>query len=455
MIIRSCRIILWGCSSRFVLAKMLLEHIALEENKMLSSTDATEQAQHRSMEEDMADQLPINTFTAPVGTSVPKLAGSHSDILPYSSTVNSVSSQFGQQVSNMSNFYTSDNMVDANYNVQKPAAQIPKRPRGSDTTISTSRALRKKKKVNESANGAYNKYPQGLIEAEKNVNMSSTSSSYPYTHHPDYTFQAGQGGIIQNNHIIDDSNINNINNRMRREDFHPVYQQQPIHFQQFNSNQQQLSPSNFPIKYHQQSHYDQQIMPPSSSSAMNRNVMLGAGSDQTNGLRNSNVSKGQVLPLGATQSTSDISNYDPRIQRQLQGMYSGNSTNNFDSQQGGQVDVMMSRGPIMYPPDSLGSLNNTLAVPFHSNQANGSINNHANACHYQNYQDLSNTQEQNHHQWIEVRISYMLYILRCTCSMLYMTSVTYMVCMVDMQFMCYVVVCRLFIKGKMVLLYVR
>ena len=70
MIVRSCRLILWGCSSRFVLAKMLLEHIAEEESKRIFADDM-EQAAHLLTLKTAADQAFALTVDPGPTDSVP------------------------------------------------------------------------------------------------------------------------------------------------------------------------------------------------------------------------------------------------------------------------------------------------------------------------------------------------------------------------------------------------
>ena len=84
MIVRSCRLLLWGCSSRFVLAKMLLEHIAAEEGKRLFADDK-EQAAHLMTLKSAADQAPSQPWDQQVG-----------EALPYSSSATSIFSPFDQ-----------------------------------------------------------------------------------------------------------------------------------------------------------------------------------------------------------------------------------------------------------------------------------------------------------------------------------------------------------------------
>ena len=84
MIVRSCRLLLWGCSSRFVLAKMLLEHIAAEEGKRLFADDK-EQAAHLMTLKSAADQAPSQPWDQQVG-----------EVLPYSSSATSIFSPFDQ-----------------------------------------------------------------------------------------------------------------------------------------------------------------------------------------------------------------------------------------------------------------------------------------------------------------------------------------------------------------------
>jgi hypothetical protein len=337
-----------------------------------------------TQEEGMANQFPNNPFTVSTVSGAPNL-GIHSEMIPHSSHSND------QKASNMSSFYTSHNVGDANYNVPKQAAQMSKRSRGSDAAAA-SRALGKKKKPNDSSSSAITRYPPGLMEAGNNFNMPLSSSPYPYAHHRDnqilqhdHTFQAG---MIQND-INDDSHMSS---SMGREGFQPLYQL-PMHTQQFNSNQ---------------SSYEH--MAPSSSS-MHRNVLHRSSSDQFIGTK--------LNPLGTNHSSNDTtnynsrhqdsSNYDSRNHPQFQSTYSNNTTSLV------QGDINMSRGPIMSPPDSLGPLNDNVSIPFHSYQVNtsinnGTINNHANGSvnsignNYPNNQDLLNVQEQNNQRWIEVNI---------------------------------------------------
>jgi hypothetical protein len=84
MIVRSCRLLLWGCSPRFVLAKMLLEHIAAEESKRLFADDK-EQAAHLMTLKSAADQASSNVSDVPTA-----------DIPAYSSSVNTIFSPFDQ-----------------------------------------------------------------------------------------------------------------------------------------------------------------------------------------------------------------------------------------------------------------------------------------------------------------------------------------------------------------------
>jgi hypothetical protein len=254
--------------------------------------------------------------------------------------------------------------------------------------------------------------------SDNNFNMPSSSScSYPYAHHRDnrmlhdYNFQ---GGMLQNN-LNDESHMNN---SMGRENFQQIYHQLPMHSQQFNSDQH--------------SSYDQHIMAPSSSSMNSRPVLQRSSSDQFIGTKLNPIGTSSNNTNNYNSRNQDSSNYDSRNQTQF--LYSRNSTNNFDSLL--QSDVNMNRGPILYPPDSLGPSNDNISNPFNSYQANismtnGSINNHAigsgnnhgNTSQYPNNQELLNAQEQNNQRWIEVNIRVIFYHNMCVINDLCVTHV--------------------------------
>ena len=82
MIVRSCRLLLWGCSPRFVLAKMLLEHIAAEESKRLFADDK-EQATHLMTLKSAADQATSISVDIPLPDPVPYSSSGTSIFSPY------------------------------------------------------------------------------------------------------------------------------------------------------------------------------------------------------------------------------------------------------------------------------------------------------------------------------------------------------------------------------------
>jgi hypothetical protein len=175
MIVRSCRLLLWGCSSRFVLAKMLLEHIAAEEGKRLFADDK-EQAAHLMTLKSAADQAPSQPWDQQVG-----------EVLPYSSSASSIFSPFDQidkyGVTQYSNPDT-DIRGDLNpFEATQPVGTTSKRyhnetaEKGGRTDLSCASISKKKRAVGGGGNGNANRGRLASDMKARPAQLASSSSA--------------------------------------------------------------------------------------------------------------------------------------------------------------------------------------------------------------------------------------------------------------------------------------
>jgi hypothetical protein len=335
MIVRSCRLLLWGCSSRFVLAKMLLEHIAVEESKRLLADDK-EQAQHLvSLETAAGQNLESNRLI----TEASFLNSQH---IPSAS---SIFDQFEDKNGNMSSLdrFNEDRHgnVDRGRNENQMQDTIGLKRSHSQDGDRT--CIRSDSNANTSANMSVNTGANESVITGADINTNSTagikkkkklggsvakgrSNSRPYTHVGEVSsivnqcsspnlsaFQNGNNGLPSfslGHQQLNTNHENNVNFSqvpparsssapLGGDRFAPHYvsQQPPLHSGYLQQNLQQPSLASYPFGFAPRTQYEQQMM------AMN------GGMNMVPGVNPSYHSAAHAGPLGSSLSRGGIDTY--------------------------------------------------------------------------------------------------------------------------------------------------
>jgi hypothetical protein len=293
MIVRSCRLLLWGCSPRFVLAKMLLEHIAAEESKRLFADDK-EQAAHLMTLKSAADQASSNVSDVPTA-----------DIPAYSSSVNTIFSPFDQLDKYgiiHSSSQESEGMPDlAPFEGQQMVGTSSKRYHTEtsdrhalrpDASLVCAGAKKKKAAVSSSSIKAARIAAEGKMRPSQ-LSSASTSNILAVVNSQNQNQNQHQQLLQYNNQrpmFLGNQNQSSYdtNGSEGRVDFNyeglPNLRQPPIPFQAVNSHLFQPQSSGHSFSFPPRSLYEKQMMTMnrcSSSSSTSLHTMNGGGSSWT------------------------------------------------------------------------------------------------------------------------------------------------------------------------------